>query len=213
MQNRHGKHRTPVGERDFHPAAKIHRRGTGFSRFLMDTKITPLVIVGQCAQYFGLSTVAGFILGAASLYAYGVFKPLPYLAVKAQPVSQSVATPSAAAETKKIQLRGLVRTAAGEPAKWFNVGVFANRLGPLDNSDGSFALDVPQSSSYDVVFWTTDERIHVFQGNSAEKDGNAYKLQNVLKLTPQNQLASAPRSRPNGSTSRGQIARLESEEQ
>jgi len=184
-----------------------HRRS--LSKFLLDSDIKPVVFMGKCAQFFGWGAVAGFFLGMAFIYFYAVFyEPLPLAKVAAPPFVQP--TPPPAPQPKTVQLRGLVRNSADEPAKWFNVGVFANQQGPLNTSDGSFKLDVPQSSSYDVVYWIDDETVGFFRGNPAEPDGNGYKLQNVLKFSPKNQYTSAVPRRTQVSTSRAEVGRLES---
>lgn len=174
---------------------------------LIETNVGPLVLTGKAVKRFGLKFVSGMVVGAASMYGYAVYKPLPYLKVKSEPVVQTLVSPPA--QTKTVQLHGLVRNSADEPARWFNVGVFANQLGPINNSDGSFRIEVPQSSSYNVAYWTDDGNVNVFHGNPAEQDGNGLKLQNVLRLLPKGQVMQTISSRRRAPNSRGQLARLE----
>jgi hypothetical protein len=175
---------------------------------LIETNVGSLVLIGRAVKRFGLKFVSGMVVGAASMYGYGVYKPLPYIKGKTEPVVQALVTPPA--QTRTVQLHGLVRNSADEPAKWFNVGVFANQLGPVNNSDGSFRIEVPQSSSYNVAYWTDDGNVNVFHGNPAEPDGNGLKLQNVLRLPPRDQLTQTISSKRRAPASRGQLARLES---
>jgi hypothetical protein len=175
---------------------------------LIETNVGSLVLVGRAVKRFGLKFVSGIVVGAASMYGYAVYKPLPYIKGKSEPVVQALVAPPA--QTKTVQLHGLVRNSADEPAKWFNVGVFANQLGPVNNSDGSFRIEVPQSSSYNVAYWTDDGNVNVFHGNPAEQDGNGLKLQNVLRLLPKGQVTQTISSRRRVPNSRSQLARLES---
>ncbi len=150
----------------------------GLAEFLLETNFTPLVIIGKCVQQFGWGAVAGFLIGAAAVYGYAVVvRPLPY--AKSEPA----ATPApvvAAALPKTVQLRGRVRDGKGSPMnERFWVGVLAKQLGPVQNSDGTFTLEVPQSSSYDVALWTS-ERINIYNGFAAEQDGNSYRLMEAL---------------------------------
>jgi len=207
MHNDPTKHPSDSERNHVNHVRKADDRGKkrNFAGFLIESDIKPFMFVGKCIQYFGWGTVAGVFLGAICVYGYAVFyKPLPYAKVVTEPIVQP--TP----QNKTVQLRGLVRNSADEPAKWFHVGVFANQQGPLTNSDGSFNIEVPQSDSYDVAYWIDDQTVGFFQRNPAEPDGNGYKLQNVLKFPPKNQDASAVVSKLRISNSTQQLARLDS---
>jgi hypothetical protein len=52
-------------------------------------------------------------------------------------------------------------------------------LGPVQNSDGSFEMEVPQSNTYDVALWNSDT-VKVYTGFAAEKDGRGYRLEQAL---------------------------------
>ena len=159
--------------------------GDSVASFLIGTGIGPLVLVGKSMQSFGLRPVIGFILGAAAMYGYAVFKPLPYLpkplsASSALVTTQSLVEPEPPA--KKIRLRGVVQDRDGHPVKEpFMVGVLLKRFGPLRNSDGSFAIDVPKSSSYDLALWNMGGKmVQVYDGFSAEREGDGYMLPPML---------------------------------
>ena len=179
MQNRPSKHRSPFKQKNHTQGApQDHQRvkRKPFSAFLIDTGFWPLAFAGRCMQQFGLGAVVGFVLGAACVYGYAVVKPLPY----AKPTANQSGQPTPPAQLKTVQLRGLVRDSLGRPVKEpFTVGVLAKQLGPVQNSEGSFALEVPQSNSYDVALWNS-ETVRVFNGFAAEQDGNGYRLQQAL---------------------------------
>jgi len=48
-----------------------------FSQYLIDTEIFPFPLLGKSIQYFGPKEVIAFLLGAAAVYAYSFYKPLP----------------------------------------------------------------------------------------------------------------------------------------
>jgi hypothetical protein len=145
--------------------------------FLLDSNFPPLILLGKCVQQFGWKAVGGVLLGGLSVWGYAVVvKPLPYMKTE----KQVIEVPAPGPTTKTVQLRGRVRDGKGSPVnERFWVGVLARQLGPVQNSDGTFALEVPQSSSYDVALWTTDT-INIYNGFAAEQDGSGYRLLEAL---------------------------------
>lgn len=144
-----------------------------FAHFLIESEIKPFVFVGRCMQYFGMGAVVGFILGAAALYLYALFYPLPGIArvVTTQVQPQSFVDPP-----QRIRLHGLVINESGKPTtELIKVGILASQHGPI--RDGSFTIDVAPSSSYDIALWNMGaERMEVYEGFSADKDGDKYVL-------------------------------------
>lgn len=183
MQNAPTKRRAPSAERKRNLAAAktSHTGGPGsLAGLLIDSDLKAFVFLGRCVQHFGFGAVAGFLLGAACVYGYAFFKPLPY-AVSAATESKIQPSPTPPVPSKTVQLHGWVRDAAGEPIKEaFTVGVLANQLGPVQNADGSFALEVPRSNSYDVAVWVDAETARFYRGFAAEPDGDGYRLQQAL---------------------------------
>ena len=175
------------------------------AQFLKDTGFGPLVILGKCIEQFGLRAVLGGLLGAMSVYGYDVVKGLPYgkaVITQVVPISQ----PS---QPKTVQLHGKVRDGSGSPVNQrFWVGVLAKQLGPVQNSDGTFSLEVPQSSSYDVALWTS-ESINIYTGFPAEQDGSGYKLLQALPFLTPASTASLESPKPKRGESRPQIARAQ----
>jgi len=208
MQNRPPKRRFPFRERDYTQVAAKDDHGAKrkpFSTFLIETNFWPLAFAGKCMQQFGFGAVAGFVLGAACLYGYAVVKPLPYAKERTNPIVQP--TPLPPAPLKTVQLRGLVRDAAGKPMNdRFWVGVLAKQLGPVQNSEGSFALEVPQNSTYDVALWTSED-VNVYTGFAAEQDGTGYRLQQALPFLLR--AASLQVSRSQDSKTKTQLARFQ----
>ena len=201
MEEHPTKHRRFGRDRN-RPKANLVPEKESLDNFLIKTGIQPFVFVGQCARYFGFLTVAAFLLGAATVYGYAVFRPLPYAKATTEPPVQVKPEPS-----KTVQLRGLVRDYAGKPMKEpFTVGVLAKQFGPVQNSEGSFALEVPQSNSYDVALWNS-ETVKVFNGFAAEQDGNGYRLQQALPFLQA--VSDAEISRSRDSRSRGPLAQSE----
>jgi hypothetical protein len=182
MENHPTKHRTFGPERHRSPGPPlttkaIHspKRGS-FADFLIESNFAPLAFAGRCVKQFGAGAVAGFLLGAVSVYGYAILKPLPY--AKSVPAESQVVTPPA--QSKTVKLHGLVRDSDGKPVKEaFNVGVLAKQLGPVQNSDGSFEMEVPQSNTYDVALWNSDT-VKVYTGFAAEQDGRGYRLEQAL---------------------------------
>jgi len=151
--------------------------------FLIETGIGPFVLAGKAMERFGLRTVISFVLGAGLVYGYAFFKGLPYLPKPLIESSALIPTQALAdSEAKKIRLRGVVQNRDGRPVKEpFMVGVLLKRFGPLRNSDGTFAIDVPKSSSYDLALWNMGGRmVQVYDGYSAERDGEVYILPPML---------------------------------
>jgi len=180
MENHPSKHR-PIGpERQRSPGfpnpPKANRRpkNAPFADFLIESNLAPLAFVGRCVKQFGAGAVAGFLLGAVSVYGYAVLKPLPYGQFP------HVDPPPPPVQSKTVKLHGLVRDSEGKPVREaFNVGVLAKQLGPVQNSDGSFEMEVPQSNSYDVALWNSDT-VKVYTGFAAEQDGRGYRLEQAL---------------------------------
>jgi hypothetical protein len=128
-------------------------------------------------KQFGAGAVGGFLLGAIALYGYGVVRGLPYVKSSQEP---SVVPAPPMLQAKTVKLHGFVKDLDGKPVKEaFNVGVLAKQLGPVQNSDGSFEMEVPQSNTYDVALWNSDT-VKVYTGFSAEKDGLGYRLEQAL---------------------------------
>jgi hypothetical protein len=207
MQNATRKRRRPAVEKNHNlgTAKPGHTGGSGsLAGFLIDTDLKAFVFLGRCVQHFGFGAVAGFLLGAACVYGYAFFKPLPY-AVTAATESKIQPSPTPPAPSKTVQLHGWVRDAAGEPIKEaFTVGVLANQLGPVQNAGGSFALEVPRSNSYDVAVWVDAETARFYRGFAAEPDGDGYKLQQALPFLRVNRGASIQSSRSRGTTLQSQ---------
>jgi hypothetical protein len=183
-----------------HPAKK-----KSFTDFLIDSGFAPLVFVGRCLGQFGARAVAGFLLGAIALYGYGLVSGLPY--VKSSTGNLVIPVPPAP-EAKTVKLHGFVRDFEGRPVKEaFNVGVLAKQLGPVQNSDGSFEMEVPQSNSYDVALWNSDT-VKVYTGFAAEQDGRGYRLSQALPFLQAITNVSALSAKPGA-----QLAKLHSGEQ
>ena len=166
------------------------RRATNketISTILKKSEYWPLTLLGHCVHYFGVSAVAGALVGAAAVYGYAFFRPLPFI-----PVATPVAT-----QSNTIKLHGTVRGSEDKPMKdEFYVGVLASQLGPVQNSDGSFVLEVPKSDAYDVALWNGGT-VKVFQRFEADPDGSGYRLQQSLPFVPKTvSSVSAENSRP-----------------
>jgi len=188
---------TPIGSeldssttpRSLETSASNTASGNSLALFLIGTGIAPLVLVGKSMQSFGLRPVIGFVLGAAMMYGYALFKPLPYIPKPLSAASTLVATQSLVEReppAKPIRLHGVVQDRDGRPVKEpFMVGVLMKRVGPLRNSDGSFAIDVPKSSSYDLALWNMGGKmVQVYDGYSVERDGDGYMLPPMLFTEP-----------------------------
>ena len=58
------------------------RRATNketISTILKKSEYWPLTLLGHCVHYFGVSAVAGALVGAAAVYGYAFFRPLPFI--------------------------------------------------------------------------------------------------------------------------------------
>lgn len=174
--------------------------------FFKDTGFGPAVFLGKCVEQFGWGAVAGCLLGAGLVYGYAVVvKPLPY----AKSVVVQVAPLPQPSQPKTVQLHGRVRDGSGSPVNQrFWVGVLAKQLGPVQNSDGTFSLEVPQSNSYDVALWTS-ESINIYNGFAAEQDGSGYRLQQALPFLSMTNTASIESPKPRRGESRTQLARAQ----
>jgi hypothetical protein len=172
MQNQPVIEKSRIGKRS------RARKRRPLAEFLKDSGIWPLVLLGKGIEHFGWLPVAGFLLGGFSVYGYAVVQCLPY----SKCVSPAPAL--APAPPKIVQLHGRVRDATGNPInERFWIGVLAKQLGPVQNTDGSFALEVPANSSYDVALWTA-ETINIYNGFAAEQDGSGYRLMEALPFLP-----------------------------
>ena len=209
MPNESTKHRL------FQTRAKQNRQGKSpdekprptATDFLIDTNILPLVLIGKGVKCFGWGAVAAFILGAVSVWGYAVaVKPLP-LAIKETP-APIVPAPTPVPPTKMVRLRGVVRDANLRPVtERFWVGVLANQLGPVQNLDGSFELKVPESSSYDVALWTSQESVSFYNRMPAEQDDTGLKLQDALPFLSTVRPAELAAGRRADTRARNEIAR------
>ncbi len=179
MEHHSSKHRPE--KIDALAAANTATKRKSFSTFLIESDFKPLVFAGRCMQYFGVGAVIGFLLGAVGVYGYAFFvKSLPLVSLASEQRPTPTPTPLPP-QPKTVQLHGIVRDALGRPLNaQFWVGVFAKQLGPLQNSDGSFILEVPQSSTYDVALWTSERTVNVYTGFPAEQDGDGLRLQWAL---------------------------------
>ena len=173
MQHNPTKHRPSSNEPTHTPgtATAGHTRDTGwpesFSRFLIDCGVPPIAFLGKCMQYFGLRTVAAFLLGAACLYGYAVFKHLPGTKSAAVIPPDNVVTVPA----KKIWLHG---TAIRSDTQ-FEIGVLAAKGGPFE-PDGSYSIEVPESDRYLVIGWNPNYQKIKMQDMSPDASGTLPQL-------------------------------------
>jgi hypothetical protein len=151
--------------------------GKSLALFLIGTGSGPLVLVGKSMQTFGLLPVISFILGAGLVYGYAFVKPLPWVPDRTAFILPAP-NPSPEPDEVRIRLHGTVEDSEGQPLKEpFMVGVLLKQLGPLRNSDGSFAIDVPKNTSYDLALWNVGaQRIQVYNGYPAKRDGDGYSV-------------------------------------
>ena len=181
MSNDSTKHRPlPTDTRPHHPSKPPEPdRKPSAVDFLIDTNILPFVLVGKGVRCFGWGAVAAFILGGLSVYGYAIVRPLPYAKVLTESVGPS--TPATSPQPKMVRLRGVVRDANLRPVtERFWVGVLANQLGPVQNPEGAFVLEVPQSNTYDVALWTSQESVSFYNRIPAEQDDKGLRLQESL---------------------------------
>ena len=174
--------------------------GKSLALFLIGTGVGPLVLVGKSMQSFGLLPVIGFILGAGLVYGYAFVKPLPWVPDRTVTI-RPMPTPSPEPDQVRIQLHGTVEDSDGQPMKEpFMVGVLLKQLGPLRNSDGSFAIDVPKNTSYDLALWNVGaQRVQVYNGYPAKRDGDGYSVP-AMRFYETIREASGPDPRPRGRT-------------
>lgn len=154
------------------PSSKTRRatKQKSISTILKKSQYWPLTLLGHCIQYFGISAVAGALVGAAAVYGYAFFRPLPLTPV--------------ARQSSTVRLHGTVRGSEDKPMKdEFYVGVLASQTGPVQSSDGSFVLEVPKSDAYDVALWGGGT-VKVFQSVDADPDGSGYRLLYSLPFVP-----------------------------
>jgi len=179
--------------------------GKSLALFLTGSGLGPLVLLGKATQSFGVRPVIGFVLGTAVVYGCALLNiPLPYLPKPLSAASTLVTTQALVEHeppAKPIRLHGVVQDREGRPVKEpFMVGVLMKRVGPLRNSDGSFAIDVPKSSSYDLALWNMGGKmVQVYDGYSVERDGDGYMLPPMLFTEPLTNTAT-PDPRPIGRT-------------
>jgi hypothetical protein len=182
MPNDSIKHGLPATDPRNHQRStkSAQKRNAQLAKFLIDTNILPLALIGKGLKTFGGSAVLGFILGGLTVYGYAVVKPLPLAKVATESIVPTTPTP---APPKMVRLRGVVRDAKLRPmTDRFWVGVLANQLGPVQNPEGEFALEVPQSNSYDIALWTSPEEVSFFNRFTAEQDDKGLKLEQALPL-------------------------------
>ena len=180
MPNDSIKHGLPATDvRNHQRSTKSAQKRNGkLAKFLIDTNILPLTLIGKGLKTFGGSAVVGFILGGLTVYGYAVIKPLPLAKLAAQST-----VPTTPAPPKMVRLRGVVRDATLRPmTERFWVGVLANQIGPVQNPEGEFVLNVPESNSYDIALWTSPEEVSFYNGFSAEPDDKGLKLEQALPL-------------------------------
>jgi hypothetical protein len=177
MQNRPTKRRFPFRERNhtqIEPKDDHGGKRKPFSAFLIDTGFWPLAFAGKCMQQFGFGAVAGFVLGAALLYGYSVFRILPGSRVAAIERPAPIPTP---VPPKTVVLHGTVRSHETQ----FEIGVLAIRRGPFQ-PDGSYSVEVPESDRYLVIGWYPDYSKFKMQDMSPDKSGTLQEL--VFPTTP-----------------------------
>jgi hypothetical protein len=168
MENRPTKHRR-FGREIHRSISDVHANHTSkkesLDNFLIKTGIQPFVFVGQCAKYFGLLTVAAFLLGAGGVYGYALLiRPLPYAKAPVQDSSTSIAP------LKKVWLHGKVKDNARPRAEDFEIGVVATRKGPFQ--DGSYEIQVPESDAYSFALWDAGYQHFKYVELKADSAGN-----------------------------------------
>jgi len=147
--------------------------------FLIDSDLWPLVLIGKGVKCFGWAAVVAFVLGALSLWGYAAAtKTVPLVELKAPP---PITLPAPSPQTKMVRLSGIVRDGKRQPiTEPFWVGVLANQQGPVQDAEGSFVLEVPESNSYDVALWTSPEAVKFYNRIPAVQDDKGLKLQRPL---------------------------------
>lgn len=153
--------------------------------FLIGTDVKPLVLVGQCVNFFGLGTVVGFLMGAAIVYGVALFRPLPYAKPASSPEFRAVLnTALSPAEAKKVRLHGFVTDGDDRPVKSFFVAVLASQHGPFIRRNGEFSVEVPLSDKYDIALWSDDrQKMQVYSALPFEPDNVGFTFGD-LRLLP-----------------------------
>jgi hypothetical protein len=172
MQNHPFRNRAPKAGRNraLTTDKAVHSEKKNFATFLVDFGFAPLAVVGRCMQFFGVGVVAAFILGAACLYGYSVFRIVPGTKAAIAPFVQppSIPTPTPA---KTVVLHGTVKSHETQ----FEIGVLAIRRGPFE-PNGSYSIEVPESDRYLVVGWYPDYSKFKMQDMSPDKTGTLQEL-------------------------------------
>lgn len=200
MQNHPLRNRTPNAARN-HPSSTskaVPSEKKSFATFLIECGFPPLAVVGRCMQFFGVKVVAAFVLGAACLYGYSVFKIVPgtkgAVAPFVQPVSISTPAPA-----KTVVLHGTVKSHETQ----FEIGVLAIRRGPFQ-PDGSYSIEVPESDRYLVVGWYPDYSKFKMQDMSPDKSGTLQEL--VFPTSDMSKWDGPPKNRRNGAAGNSVLA-------
>jgi len=198
MQNRPSKHRSPFKQKNHTQGAPKDDdtvRRKPFSAFLIETGFWPLAFAGRCMQQFGLGAVAGFVLGAACVYGYAVFKILPgsmaAVATSAEHVSIATASPT---PPKTVWLHGRVNDNDKPRKEEFEIGVLATRQGPFQ--DGSYSIQVPESDSYRVTLWNVGYQKFKLVELKADSSGNVNDVNFPTGLAKVEQPVNTQRSGP-----------------
>lgn len=137
-----------------------------FAKFLIDSGYNPLAFLGKCMKYFGAKAVIVFFIGAASVYLYALFRPLPFVEN----------------ESPCVTLKGEVRTLDGQPlTEDFQVGILEDIYGPFKSESGSFSLLVSKRETYGVVVWNRSYNTFKLYGDMrAERKENHYELEDSI---------------------------------
>ena len=198
MQNHPFRNRTPNAARNhaLSTSKAVHLGKKSLATFLKETEIWPLVLAGRCVEQFGLGTVAGFVLGAACVYGYAVFKILPgSRAAVAPPNYVTTVSPP----PKTVVLHGTVKSHETQ----FEIGVLAMRRGPFQ-PDGSYSIEVPESDRYLVVGWYPDYSKFKMQDMSPDKSGTLQEL--VFPTTDMSRWEGPVRNHRNGASANYALA-------
>ena len=124
-----------------------------FTRFLIESDIKTLNLVGKSIQFFGLKVTMSFFLGAASLYGYELFAG-HFPVIKTAPP-----------ETKEIEISGRVLTLDKEPLKeGFRIIALdceKGESGPFQHDDGTFQVmaRLNQNRQYRFLVLTEDNQV------------------------------------------------------
>jgi len=175
---RHRPFRTHAKPQSQEKSREVKARSTPVE-FLIDSGILPLVLIGKGVRCFGWAAVLAFTFGVLSLWGYAaVTKTVPLVELKLPP---ALPTPTPVQPTKMVRLSGVVRDGKRQPiTEPFWVGVLANQQGPVQDAEGSFVLEVPESNNYDVALWTSPESVTFYNRIPAVQDDKGLKLQRPL---------------------------------